>query len=185
MSTSPNSKYRPAPEHRWTSGMRTDPVRLNVRTEWLYNGEPGTTQPGGHSPWPFARGGDVVSSNLPSPQESQQDLTSQVHRAVEVFGDDKNLVVEVRLAETAQPKTPAGRDPKDLWIMLIYCAAFALSVSLIVRCLVVGGGPMAVMAALGWLTTSVYAGSNLMGAIRTFNARSAPDTSNASNTPNT
>ncbi|MFJ5725841.1 hypothetical protein [Streptomyces sp. NPDC093149] len=30
-------KYRPPVEDRWTDGLRADPVRINIRAEWLYS----------------------------------------------------------------------------------------------------------------------------------------------------
>lgn len=99
MSKTPDPKYRPAPEDRWTDGMRTEPVRLAVRTEWLYDEEPRIVAlPEGRTHWPFARGGNVTASDLPAQRESQQDFNSHMHRAMTAFGDDKDLVVEVRLA---------------------------------------------------------------------------------------
>lgn len=96
MGTSKNR--RPAPEHRWIDGMRTEPVRLAVRTQWLYSDNLDAVVPEGRTRHPFSRGGDVVASDVPSPYEHQQDLASHMHRAVSAFGDDKDLVVEVRLA---------------------------------------------------------------------------------------
>ena len=98
MSKTPNPKYRPAPEHRWIDGMRTEPVRLAVRTQWLYSDNLDAVVPEGRTRHPFSRGGDVVASDVPSPYEHMQTLADHVHRAVSEFGDDKDLVVEVRLA---------------------------------------------------------------------------------------
>lgn len=98
MSKTRNPKHRPAPEDRWIDGMRTEPVRLAVRTEWLYSENTDAVVPEGRTRHPFARGGDVVASDVPSPYEHQQGLDDHVYRAVSAFGDDKDLVVEVRLA---------------------------------------------------------------------------------------
>lgn len=97
MSKTRNPKHRPAPEHRWIDGMRTEPVRLAVRTEWLYSENTDAVVPEGRTRHPFARGGDVVGSDVPSPYEHQQGLDDHVYRAVSAFGDDKDLIVEVRL----------------------------------------------------------------------------------------
>ena len=94
-------KYRPAPEHRWVDGMRTEPVHIAVRTEWLYSEGTDALLPEGRTRHPFGRGGDVVASDVPSPHAHQQDLASHIHRAVSAFGDDKDLIIEVRLAEPA------------------------------------------------------------------------------------
>lgn len=98
MSKTPDPKYRPAPEHRWIDGVRTEPVRLAVRTQWLYSDSLDAVVPEGRTRHPFSRGGDVVASDVPSPHEHAQDLASHMHRAVAEFGDDKDLIVEVRLA---------------------------------------------------------------------------------------
>lgn len=99
MNKAPDPKYRPAPEERWIDGMRTEPVRLAVRTEWLYSEyDPKVHVPEGRTRHPFGRGGDVVASDVPSKYEHQQTLVSHMHRAISAFGDDKDLVVEVRLA---------------------------------------------------------------------------------------
>lgn len=79
--------------------MRTEPARVAVRTEWRYTNDSEGPHPYGREPWPFARGGYVTESDVPGPyKSSSQYLEDHLHRAISAFGDDKNLVVEVRLA---------------------------------------------------------------------------------------
>lgn len=93
-------KHRPPVEERWTDGMRTEPVRIKMRTEWLYaEYDPDVIVPEGRTRHAFYRGGLVTDSDVPSPYEHMQDIASHLHRAIAAFGDDKNLVIEVRLAE--------------------------------------------------------------------------------------
>lgn len=94
MSKSTDPSRRPAPEHRWIEGMRTEPVHVTVRTEWLYSDSLDAVVPEGRTRHPFARGGHVVASDLP---DVGQSLRDHVYRAVSAFGDDKDLIVEVRL----------------------------------------------------------------------------------------
>lgn len=102
-----SSKYRPPAEERWTDGMRTDPVRIEVRTEWLYSEyNPRTLVPEGRTRHPFARGGNVTHSDVPTEYEHLQSLNDHISRAVEAFGDDKDLVIEVRLAGPAGKPRP-------------------------------------------------------------------------------
>lgn len=116
MSKTRNPKYRPAPEDRWTDGMRTEPVRLAVRTEWLYDEEPRIVAlPEGRTHWPFARGGNVTASDLPAQRESQQDFNSHMHRAMTAFGDDKDLVVEVRLAHADPSDAEVEALAVEMW----------------------------------------------------------------------
>lgn len=105
MSQPTEDQYRPPKEQRWTEGMRTEPVRVAVRTEWRYTSDSEGSHPYGRGPWPFSRGGYVTESDVPGPyKSSSQDLEAHLHRAISAFGDDKNLVVEVR---------PADADPTD------------------------------------------------------------------------
>lgn len=116
MNKTPNPKYRPAPEDRWIDGMRTEPVRLAVRTEWLYSEyNPKVVVPEGRTRHPFATGGDVVASDVPSPYESQQDFNSHMHRAVSEFGDDKDLIVEVRLAHADPSDAEVEALAVEMW----------------------------------------------------------------------
>lgn len=105
---------RPPVADRWIDGMRTSPVRIEVRTEWLYTAyDPRVIVPEGRTRHPFSRGGHVVRSDVPTTYEHMQDLASHLHRAVSAFGDDKDLVIEVRLAEQPSPESPAGQTPAE------------------------------------------------------------------------
>ena len=104
-------KYRPPAHERWTDGMRTDPVRIAVRTRWLYSEfDPRIAVPEGRTRHAFNRSGIVTASDVPSRYEHQQSVASHVHRAVETFGDDKDLVIEVRLAADLE-EAEAVADP--------------------------------------------------------------------------
>lgn len=106
MGNTVDPKYRPPEEERWTDGMRTDPVRITMRTEWFYSENPRTTPSGEQSYWPYSREGNIVSADIPEENLSSRDLYGHMHRAVAAFGDDKDLIVEVRLAD-------ANADPTD------------------------------------------------------------------------
>ncbi|MFE4332466.1 hypothetical protein ACFRQM_24500 [Streptomyces sp. NPDC056831] len=118
MTTIDHNKYRPPVEERWTDNMRTELVKFAMRTEWLYSQyNPKAHLPEGHTRHPFSRSSKVTRSDVPSSSEHLQDIASHLHRAVAAFGDDKDLVIEVRLAEddTAVPKKaerPAAPGPK-------------------------------------------------------------------------
>lgn len=100
MSRTLADRSRPPENERWTDRMRTTPVRIAVRTRWLYSDyDPTILVPQGRTRHPFSRGGDVVSSDVPNPYPHMQGIADHVHRAVEAFGDDKDLIIEVRLAE--------------------------------------------------------------------------------------
>lgn len=100
MTVTNHEKYRPPAEERWIDGMRTEPVRIAARTEWLYSEyDPTVIVPEGRTRHAFSRSAKVTASDVPSPYESMQDLASHLHRAVAAFGDDKDLVIEVRLAD--------------------------------------------------------------------------------------
>ncbi|MGW0920621.1 hypothetical protein ACWD3J_16590 [Streptomyces sp. NPDC002755] len=100
MTVTNHEKYRPPAEERWTDGMRTEPVRIAARTEWLYSEyDPRAIVPEGRTRHAFSRSAKVTASDAPSPYESMQDLASHLHCAVAAFGDDKDLVIEVRLAD--------------------------------------------------------------------------------------
>ncbi|MFJ2420683.1 hypothetical protein [Streptomyces brevispora] len=107
MTATNHEKYRPPAEERWTDGIRTEPVRIAVRTEWLYSEyNPKTLLPEGRTRHPFSRSGRVTASDVPSDYAHMQDVAAHLYRAVAAFGDDKDLVIEVRLAGdgTAVPK---------------------------------------------------------------------------------
>lgn len=90
-------RYRPAEEGRWHKD-RTEPVRIDVRTEWLYSDGHRAEQcvccPGRHA---FSRAGNVVRSDVPPQYEGVGgDLSGHLFRALQEFGDDRDLVIEVR-----------------------------------------------------------------------------------------
>lgn len=104
--------YRPDPADRWLKD-RTEPVRIGLRTEWLYS-KPDRFPacaccPGRHA---FSRGGHVVSSDVPSAYTNQHDVVSHLWRAIAAFGDDADLVIEVRRAEVT---TPPDEEPTEVW----------------------------------------------------------------------
>ncbi|GAB3176177.1 hypothetical protein GCM10027059_50660 [Myceligenerans halotolerans] len=99
MSTDP-ANYRPPADERIVRD-RIEPVRVMVRTRWLYAHPRPGSRPGRHA---FSRSGEVVASDVPSASEHAQSIWDHVYRAVAVFGDDADLVIEVR---RAQPPTPA------------------------------------------------------------------------------
>ncbi|MFC9755172.1 hypothetical protein [Streptomyces sp. NPDC056921] len=94
-----HDKYRLPAEERWTDDMRTEPVQITVRTEWLYSEyNPKTLLPEGRTRHPFSRSGRVTASDVAGVYAHMQDLAAHLHRAVAAFGDDRDLVIEVRLA---------------------------------------------------------------------------------------
>ena len=99
MGNTVDPKYRPPEEERWTDGMRTDPARITMRTEWLYSENPRISPSGEQSYWPYSREGNIVSADISKKGLSSRDLYGHVHSAVAAFGDDKDLIVEVRLAD--------------------------------------------------------------------------------------
>lgn len=102
--TADRSRFRPAAAERLTEGMRTDPVRIEVRTEWLYSEPDQSLVAQGRLRHAFARSGYVTRSDVPCTASHLQDITSHLHRAIAAFGDDKDLVIEVRLA-TKDPRS--------------------------------------------------------------------------------
>lgn len=93
-----NDYHRPPVEERTHRG-RTEPVRIKLRTQWFYSEkrEDIILQPGElrHA---FYRGGDVVESDVPSPYSNMSGVSDHLHRAIELFGDDVDLIIEVRRA---------------------------------------------------------------------------------------
>ncbi len=103
--TADRSRFRPPAAERLTEGMRTDPVRIEMRTEWLYSEPDQSLVAQGHPRrHAFARSGHVTRSDVPSTLSHMQDINSHLHRAIAAFGDDKDLVIEVRLA-TKDPRS--------------------------------------------------------------------------------
>lgn len=93
-------KHRPPVADRWIEGMRTAPGTISIRTRWLYSDpNPQTVLPEGRTRHPFSRGGDVTASDWPSSYEHMQGIADHVYRAVESFGDDHDVEIEVRLAD--------------------------------------------------------------------------------------
>ena len=106
----PVAENRPPESERWHYE-RTEPVRFEVSTQWLY-GEADPRATHGRKHWAFARSGRVARSDVPSSYEHMQDVASHLHRAIEAFGDDVDLIVEVRRAD-ARPALvdPGSGDP--------------------------------------------------------------------------
>ena len=105
-----DDKYRPPVEQR-THRDRTEPVRIDVRTKWLYSeerpGEPGCICCEGRHV--FSTGGHVARSDVPAPYSHMDAIADHVHRAIRQFGDDADLVIEVRRRDTSDTSdgTPA------------------------------------------------------------------------------
>lgn len=97
---SDSEKYRPPVEDRWVDGNRTEPGQIKVRTRFLYSERrpPDILVPEGRTTHPFSRGGRVTDSDWPSRYDHEQAVADHVHRAVASFGDDADVVIEVRLA---------------------------------------------------------------------------------------
>lgn len=115
--TTTDDYSRPAPEHRWIGG-RTQAGIIRLRTRWLYSKpDPRTKLPQGRTRWPFSRGGKVHGTDWPPhSQDDRQKLAEgdlNLHRAIwdaiESFGDDAELEIEVRLA------TDEAKDQKRPW----------------------------------------------------------------------
>lgn len=98
------STYRPPVERRWIGG-RTEPGTILLRSEWLYS-HPDPDRPamvpesrkvsGLH---PFSRCGSVVRTDWPHWIDGfSTDVAANVWRAIEEFGDDADIVIEVRRA---------------------------------------------------------------------------------------
>ena len=102
----PGDKYRPPVEERWIDGMRTEPGRIQVRSRWLYSDDARVLVPEGRTRHPFSRGGTVVASDWPPEYNLGTGVADHIHRAIESFGDDKDIVIEVRLADA--PKAPVA-----------------------------------------------------------------------------
>lgn len=118
--TTPESEWpeprRPPVAERWTRE-RTEPVQLLVETCWMYSargaGSPAHSVEGRPVPhWAFARGAKVLATDVPfwTGQSDMATVASNVSRAIEKFGDDARLIVEVRRAPE-QSETP--RDSTD------------------------------------------------------------------------
>lgn len=90
--------HRPPNQER-THTNRTDPARIKVRTRWFYSEDRADIilQPGERR-HAFSRSGDVVESDVPTTSTHMDSISDHVHRAVELFGDDADLVIEVRRA---------------------------------------------------------------------------------------
>lgn len=104
------SIFRPEnPDDRWTDGMRTEPARIAVRTEWRYYREdPRVIPPEGRTRHAFYRGGFVTDADVVSTAPHHNRISDYVNRAVEQFGDDKDLIIEVRLADSDAKSDPAN-----------------------------------------------------------------------------
>lgn len=90
-------RNRPDPSQRFIKD-RTAPVRIQVRTEWNYSTDERYCPccPGPHA---FGRSGNVTASDVPSQYEHQQSPADHLERAISAFGDDADLIIEVRRAD--------------------------------------------------------------------------------------
>lgn len=88
-----------SPEERWHLP-DPGPQTFKVRTEFRYSEyDPQSNVPEGQTRHAFSRSGSVTDSGtVPSQFSTQQDLSSHLFRAIAQFGDDVDLVVEVRRA---------------------------------------------------------------------------------------
>jgi len=87
---------RPPVEDR-TIRDRTEPVRIEIRTRWLYSKPyPDAVPADGEKRHGFSRSGRVVRSDVPSRYDHQNGVADHVYRAIELFGDDADLIIEVR-----------------------------------------------------------------------------------------
>lgn len=92
---SDTDKYRPPAEERQTSD-RTEPVQIEARTEWLYSEDDRCLCcEGRHA---FSRGAQVTASPVPSNLAQDNYLRDHIYRAIQLFGDDADLIIEVRRA---------------------------------------------------------------------------------------
>lgn len=90
------SKYRPPADQRMTNSTALPPVEIQIRTGWLYSeSDDCLCCPGRHA---FSRGATVVASPVPSRYDHMNSVNDHVYRAVELFGDDADLIIEVRRA---------------------------------------------------------------------------------------
>lgn len=93
-----NTDHRPPNQER-THTNRTDPARIKVRTRWFYSERTAdTVLQEGEKRHAFSRSGDVVESDVPAPYKGWDSISDHVNRAVELFGDDADLIIEVRRA---------------------------------------------------------------------------------------
>lgn len=98
---------RAVPEVRWTND-RVAPVRFAVRTEFRYIGNPHPCGGGapavgedGRARHAFSRGVKVIDSDVPTQYTAHDGPLSHLMRAIECFGDDADLVIEVRRKDPA------------------------------------------------------------------------------------
>lgn len=107
--------HRPPVAARGT-GTRTDPVRFGVRTCFLYSGTTVTSQgtllalqSSGAARHAFSRGGTVTHSEVPATSGLGDSPVDHLWRAIAAFGDDADLVVEVRRST----RTPPSQEAQD------------------------------------------------------------------------
>ena len=114
MSTKPTPEgwedtYRPPVERRWIGG-RTEPGTILLRSQWSYSHptDPPALIPESREAsglHPFSRGGKVVRTDWPHWIDGfSNDVAANVWRAVESFGDDADIVIEVRLARPEETR---------------------------------------------------------------------------------
>lgn len=90
-----NEENRPPVAGR-TYTHRTEPVQIKVKARWLYSqGQSCLCCAGRHA---FSRGADIVASPVTSRTPHLNAISDHVYRAIEEFGDDADLIIEVRRA---------------------------------------------------------------------------------------
>lgn len=99
---------RPPSDERWTNDRR-EPVRIEIRTTFRYSDSPPIRQPDGslRAAHAYSRGGVVTGSDVPSSSKWQQAITDHLWRAIAAFGDDVDLVIEVRRKSSSLWEPPA------------------------------------------------------------------------------
>lgn len=107
--------HRPPAAARWI-GTRADPVRFGARTRFLYSGTTVTSQgtlpgllPSGTARHAFSRGRTVTHSEVPANSGLCDSPVDHLWRAIAAFGDDADLVVEVRRST----RTPPSEEAQD------------------------------------------------------------------------
>jgi len=91
--------YRRPPVDERTHRDRTEPVQIKIRTEWHYSEpSPDTSPYPGEIRHAYSRAGDIVESPVTSRYEHLNSISDHVYRAIEAFGDDADLIIEVRRA---------------------------------------------------------------------------------------
>lgn len=103
MTVTNDERWRPEDaDDRWHETEHPGPLRIEVQNRWLYGDHDPRVRPTNGKPRiPFSRPAHVVDSNvLQAPNGVPLDsVVKHVQRALELLGDDKRIVIEVRLAD--------------------------------------------------------------------------------------